>query len=224
MAHYPIFAAIRRAVALISDSALKAFIIFMRVSLFCLLCLAVMIASCSPESFTPKPRGYARLDTPQHSYQLFDRAGFPYAFEYPVYGHISQDSDVAVMKPDNPYWLNIHFPELGGTFYLSYKPINARQSLDVLLNESHDMSFWHVKRADYINTPVFHTPNNAHGILYDVGGNAASAYQFFATDSARHFIRGALYFNVTPNADSLKPVTDFLYRDMQHLINTLRWK
>jgi len=44
------------------------------------------------------------------------------------------------------------------------------------------------------------------------------------TDSVKNFIRGALYFSSTPNADSLKPVQEFLQKDMEHLINTFRWK
>ena len=58
---------------------------------------------------------------------------------------------------------------------------------------------------------------------FEVGGNAASALQFFATDSVHHFLRGALYFNVTPNADSLKPANQFLRADVEHLIKTLKW-
>lgn len=186
--------------------------------------LFIALCACRPETYVPKPRGYARVDTPQHAYQVFDSAGFPYAFEYPRYGRIVQDSQMTGMTPDNPYWMNIDFPDLGGTFYLSFKSINSETTLENLLDDAHEMSFWHTKRADYINSPSFHTPNNVHGILYTVGGNAASAYQFFATDSVRHFLRGALYFNTTPNADSLKPLTDFLRTDMDHLIRTLRWK
>lgn len=189
-----------------------------------MLCFLLAVASCKPESYTPKPRGYARMDTPQHAYQRFDSAGFPYAFEYPVYGRITRDTEMAGMTPDNPYWINIEFPDWGGTFYLSYKVIDAAHPLYKLLNDAHEMSFFHDKRADYIDAPSFRTANGVYGIMYDVGGNAASAYQFFATDSTHHFLRGALYFNATPNADSLKPVTEFLHHDMEHLIQTLRWK
>ncbi len=192
--------------------------------LLCLFCILITVASCKPETYVPKPRGYARMDTPQHAYRLFDSVGFPYAFEYPIYGHISQDTLMAGVKPENPYWINIDFPTLGGTFYLSYKEISAAHPLEQLMEDTHDMSFYLTKRADYMNTPAFHLPGNVHGILYDVGGNSASAYQFFATDSSRHFLRGALYFNVTPNADSLRPVTELLHTDMDHLIRTLRWK
>jgi hypothetical protein len=36
-------------------------------------------------------------------------------------------------------------------------------------------------------------------------------------------MRGALYFDSTPNADSLRPVQDFLQKDIEHLINTFKW-
>ena len=78
--------------------------------------------------------------------------------------------------------------------------------------------------ATSIKIAVFRTPNGVTGVFFRVGGNAATAKQFFLSDSTRHFIRGAFYFDVTPNADSLKPVQDFLQADMDHMINTFRWK
>ena len=198
------------------------FSLLMRSLLF--LFLLVAAASCRPDTYIPKPRGYARMDTPQHIYRLFDSTGFPYAFEYPVYSFIVRDSLAEGMKPDNPYWINLDMPSLGAAIYLSYKVIDAAHPLEQLLYDAHEMSYFHTKRADYINAPAFHTPNGVHGVLYSVGGNAASAYQFFATDSTRHFLRGSLYFNVSPNADSLKPATDFLRSDIKHLLGPLRWK
>jgi hypothetical protein len=52
----------------------------------------------------------------------------------------------------------------------------------------------------------------------------ATAHQFFLTDSTKHFLRGALYFDATPNEDSLRPVNAFLQAEMKHLIQTFRWK
>jgi gliding motility-associated lipoprotein GldD len=63
-----------------------------------------------------------------------------------------------------------------------------------------------------------------HGIFFHVGGNAATANQFFVSDSVKHFLRGALYFDTTPNEDSLNMVNRFLQQDMNHIINTLQWK
>jgi gliding motility-associated lipoprotein GldD len=61
------------------------------------------------------------------------------------------------------------------------------------------------------------------GTVYQIEGNAASPMQFFLTDSTRHFLRGALYIRATPDIDSLKPVIDFLKRDVIHLIETTQW-
>jgi gliding motility-associated lipoprotein GldD len=61
-------------------------------------------------------------------------------------------------------------------------------------------------------------------VFFEVEGNVATAKQFFLTDTTNHFLRGALYFDTTPNEDSLKIVNDFLHKDMLHLINTLKWK
>jgi len=188
------------------------------------LILSVGFLSCAPPSYTPKPKGYFRIDTPQHSYQVFDKADFPYSFQYPVYANIQRDTSFFGQKPENPYWININFPTIGGMVYISYKEISQKQPLAKLLEDAHQMSYFHTKKADYIEDFVFHNPNGVSGVCYNVGGDAASAYQFLATDSVKHYMRGALYFDVTPNADSLRPLNEFLKRDIQQMLYTLKWK
>lgn len=189
------------------------------------LAIVCLLSSCRPEEPVPKPRGYSRVDTPaQHSYRLFNEPGFPYEFEYPTYANISRDRMVFDKNPDNPYWININFPKIGGIIYLSYKTVSGEASLQQMLEDAHFMSYYHTKKADYQNDFSFISQYGVQGYLYEWGGDAASKYQFVATDSVRHFIRGALYFDCTPNADSLKPLNDFLKRDIQHLLRTIRWK
>jgi len=55
-------------------------------------------------------------------------------------------------------------------------------------------------------------------------GNACLTCGVFVTDTTRHFLRGALYFDTAPNEDSLGIVNQFLEKDMDHLINSFRWK
>ena len=192
-----------------------------------LLLLAIGIhgfQGCDEETYTPKPRGYFKVALPEKEYTLFTREGYPYQFEYPVYSVIEKDSLFFREKTENPWWININIESLNAKVYISYKEINAQNPLINLLNDSYNMSHYHSKKANSISEKdVFHTANNVHGLYYKVGGNAASALQFYATDSTRHFIRGALYFNSTPNVDSLKPLNDFLRKDVEHLINTLKW-
>lgn len=193
-------------------------------SFIVLSCLLLFATSCNDEQFIPKPRGYFKIEMPEKKYQLFDKAGYPYQFEMPAYATIEKDSMFFDQKTENPWWININMASLNAKVYISYKEIGSKNNLTNLLNDSYNMSHYHTKKANYINEKdVFNTQNNVHGLFYDVGGNAASALQFYATDSVKHFIRGALYFNSTPNVDSLKPLNDFLRTDIEHLVNTLKW-
>jgi gliding motility-associated lipoprotein GldD len=189
----------------------------------CLLLIACSFSACDTD-FVQKERGYFKIDFPEKKYQVFDRPGFPYTFEYPVYGNIVQDSLFFDEKAENPYWINVDFPQFDGRLHLSYKEVQ-RYSFDSLVNDAFTLSYkQHTSRASAIQSQPFATPNGVSGVYFNLKGNAATANQFFATDSVEHFLRGALYFNATPNEDSLRPVNNFLKQDMDHLIQTLRWR
>jgi gliding motility-associated lipoprotein GldD len=140
-----------------------------------------------------------------------------------VYANIVQDTTFFEDKPENPYWINIDFPSLNGKIYISYKDV-SKNDFDKLVDDAFKLTYKHSTKATGIKDSLMRTPNGITGIFFKVGGNAATARQFFVTDSSRHFLRGALYFDATPNADSLGVVNDFLEKDMKHLINTLEWR
>jgi gliding motility-associated lipoprotein GldD len=203
--------------------------------------IAFCAISCN-SVFTPKPRGYYKISLPQHQYKTFDSAGFPYTFEYPVYAKITQDSTYFEQQPENPYWINIDVPEYGGRIYISYNRIGGKarykvknaqgqyvdsigvNRFDKLLNGSYTLSYKHSYKASSIEDSVFRTANGIDGIFFRIGGNTATANQFLCSDSVKHFLRGALYFDATPNEDSLRPVNAFLKEDLRHLVNTLKWR
>jgi gliding motility-associated lipoprotein GldD len=188
------------------------------------LAMCIFFVSCRPETYVPKPRGYYHVQFPERSYRSFNDPGFPYRFEYPAYANIIKDTLFFGQKAENPYWINIDFPSLGGKVYISYKTISTGSNMQKLMDDNYEMTYYHTKKADYIEDMIFNIDSTkVYGMMYNVTGNAASAYQFYATDSVKHFIRGALYFDVTPNADSLKPVNDFLRTDIEHMLQTLRW-
>ena len=170
-----------------------------------------------------KPKGYFKIDLPQHQYQVFNQVGYPYSFEYPIYAKVIKDTSFFGEATENPWWINIDFPTMGGKIYCSYKEI-GKYKLDSLLRHSFRLSDAHSSKASSKEDSLLATPNNVHGMLFQLGGNVATANQFFVTDSSKHFLRGALYFDASPNEDSLKVVNDFLLQDMRHLISTLKWK
>ena len=178
----------------------------------------IFFISCESD-YSPKPRGYFRIDLPEKEYRLFDTA-FPYSFEYPVYANIVPDARNGV----EPYWINIDFPRFNGRVYLSYKVIN--DNLIEYLEDSRTFVMKLIPKASSIqDSLILRRADKVFGLIYEIDGiNAASPIQFFVTDSTSHFLRGALYFNHAPNNDSMAPVIDFIRKDIHHLVETLEWK
>jgi gliding motility-associated lipoprotein GldD len=180
--------------------------------------LILLMSSCS-ENYTPKPRGYFRIDLPERSYRIFDTT-YPYTFEYPVYSAISIDST----RMAEPFWINISYKPFNATLHFSYKAING--NLAEYLDDAHTLVNKHIPKANAITQREYADPaHRVFGLVYDIrGADAASPYQFYLTDSIANFARGALYFNRVPNNDSLAPVIEFLKADLERMISTFRWK
>jgi gliding motility-associated lipoprotein GldD len=182
----------------------------------------ILLSACN-SSFTPKPNGYFKIDFPEKAYRSFDTAGYPYAFEYPVYARVVKDSTFFGDATENPWWINIEFPQFNGRIYISYKEIGPNR-FDTLVKHAFVLTGKHSAKAYSIDDSLIVTPNGISGMFFSVGGDVATANQFYLTDSTHHFLRGAMYFDATPNADSLGIVNAFILQDMRHLINSFRWK
>jgi len=193
-------------------------------NLFFLLIFTVILSSCR-EVAVPRPKGYFRIDLPEHEYIAFNSdfrqvADLPLSFEYPVYGKISFEP-VAYAEPG---WFNIEFPAYKARIYLTY--LDIKNDIDTLMEQTYRLNIKnHITKADAINEQMIIDPERKiFGILYDLKGSTATAVQFFVTDSTKHFFRGSLYFFAEPNPDSLAPVNEFFRKDIIHIIETLKWK
>ncbi|OIP00301.1 MAG: gliding motility lipoprotein GldD [Bacteroidetes bacterium CG2_30_32_10] len=174
--------------------------------------------SCK-ETPIPKPKGYFRIALPEKKYVLFDTI-FPYSFEYPVYSKISINNN-----PNSElYWINLDFPRFNGSLQITYKNLN--HNLNKYIEDSHEYVNKHIPKATSIDTKVWSNgAYKVYGLTFDIEGiGVASPYQFYLTDSTTHFLRAALYFNTIPNNDSLAPVIQFIKKDLNHLIETFKWK
>ncbi|MDZ4806804.1 MAG: hypothetical protein SGI96_00890 [Bacteroidota bacterium] len=189
-----------------------------------LMAVYLLLISCNSDYSAGKKKGYFHIELPEKKYQPFDQPAYPYTFEYPVYANVSKDSTFFDDKAGD-WWVNIDLPQFAARIYISYKTIGLQNKFDSLVRDGFKMAYkQHVDVSTGINDSLMQTPNGVEGVYFSLGGNTATANQFFLTDSTKHFLRGALYFDATPNADSLGIVNDFLKKDLQHLINTLKWK
>lgn len=179
--------------------------------------LLLFILSCA-EPPVPKPTGYFRLSFPKKTYELYAPPDCPYRFEIPSYMTVDKDTTMF----SEPCWVNITMPQMKVKIHLSYKSVDG--NLFELLEDSRTLAYKHTIKADAIPEQVYvDTAKNVYCRVYDIKGNAASPIQFHATDSSRHFVRGSLYFTVTPNKDSLAPAIQFFREDVRHLIETIEF-
>lgn len=162
--------------------------------------------------------GYFRIELPEKKYQSYT-AECPFTFDYPVYARVKQSD----LPNAEPCWLNVEFPRFKAKIHLSYKDVKG--NINEIIEECRTMAYKHAVKADAIDEQIYvDSANSVFGMLYRIKGNAASSIQFYASDSIQHFLRGALYFEVRPNKDSLAPVVGFIEKDIIQLIESLRWK
>lgn len=188
--------------------------------IFAFAVLTLLATSCNND-YTPKPRGYFRIGLPPKEYRMLDTI-FPYAFEIPTYARVTNDP----LSPAEHNWINIEMPEFRGRIHISYKPVNQQNKLTTLTEDARTLALKHMAKSSGIAQIAIASPERkVYGLVYEIKGQgAASPYQFYLTDSTRHFLRGSLYFDAVPNNDSLAPVIEFVKQDIRHLIETSRWK
>lgn len=182
------------------------------------LIIIIALTSCGEIDYSPKPRAYYRIDFPkEREYKIYD-SSCNYKFNHPVYS-------VVVDKERESCNKMLVFPQYKATLYLTYIELKNREDLFKHLEGCRTLAYEHRIKADAINEiELDRVGDNIFGTKYEIKGNVASNYQFFVTDSVKHFFRGAFYFETTPNIDSLKPVLDYLSVDMDSMINSIQWK
>jgi gliding motility-associated lipoprotein GldD len=187
--------------------------------LFAIFLLGIGLLTCKEKTYTPKPRGFFNIETPEPAYVKFDST-CTYTFEYSKYAILIPPSDV---RNKNKCWLNVLYPTFDATIYITYDPVN--NNLKKYLDDSHELVYKHVVKSSGIEEALISDPQSkVYGMKYKIDGDAACPYQFYLTDSTQHFFRAALYFNFKPNYDSLYQVLNFIEADMDHMVQTFEWK
>ncbi|MCC6385291.1 MAG: gliding motility lipoprotein GldD [Bacteroidia bacterium] len=180
-----------------------------------LMCTSLLFSCNEPP--VPKPKGYFRIDLPEHRYRQGEFDDCPFTFEVPLYSKIMPDTN----RLSEPCWWYLVFPDFNCEVYLSYKLVE--KDLFKLIEDAHTLAYSHAVKANEINQRKINVGKSG-GLMFEIGGNAASPLQFYLTDSLHHFIRGSLYFNALPNADSVAPVVHFVKADIERMIQTVVWK
>lgn len=187
----------------------------MKINILLFLFTIILFSACSDDPM-PKPRGYFRIELPERT---FEKVELPCPFSF----KISSAAELEVKSKERCFY-NINYKELSAKFHLSYKPVE--NNLNKLIEQEFEMREKHNAFSTGVRESVFESYDEdlTALVFHILGTKAATPLQFYATDSTNHFLRGTLYFYSSPNNDSLQPVIQYLRRDLDTLVNSIRWQ
>lgn len=183
------------------------------------ICLLGLCFCVSCAEYTPKPRGYFRIEPSPAAYQPLPLDDLPYTFDV--------STGVTVELPpigDPAGWINLSYPLLGAKIYCSYLTITP-STLETVMEESRRLVVRQSQNANAITEQSYINPDaKVYGYVYQLDGASVSPIQFTLTDSLSNFFRGSLIYDHRPNADSIAPVTQYIHADIIELIQSFNWK
>jgi gliding motility-associated lipoprotein GldD len=181
--------------------------------------VTVLFLGISCAEYTPKPRGFYRIDLPEASYRIFSADDVPYTF------HVSRLATVELPPLQTSVdRMNLSYESLHLKVYCSYIEITP-ETLPVVTEECRKILLRSAGNADAITEQSYEDRNlRLFATIFRIGGETPSPVQFMLTDSLRRFFRGALYYPCRIDTDSLAPVTAYVENDVIELIQSFRWK
>ncbi len=155
-----------------------------------------------------------RLDYPIATYHTVETV-CPYSFSINDHAKLIQKKNCG---------LNINYPNMKATLYLTYQDVH-NNNLDSLLQDAQKLAYEHTIKANSMPEQPFVNPEKGvYGMFYMINGNAATQAEFYVTDSINHFLNGALYFDAKPNFDSIYPAVEYLREDIRKIMETVTWE
>lgn len=193
----------------------------LNIILFVLLTAALAQSCGHKNDYMPKPQAYLRLDTPDKDYRVLDTTPLPFTFE------VAKEAQVLIKRDNSKEkYIDLYYPRYHATAFLTYKSIHGSAEWRAQVDTSYKFLSPHFDHSSGVDEKQYSDPQ--HQVLAYTyilkGQKVASTYQFWVSDSSRHFVRGALFLDQTPNNDSLAPVLDYLQQDLRHLVETIRWR
>ncbi len=177
-------------------------------------CLA-LASGCGSPPPVPRPAGYYRIATHDTTFRTVELSC---PLELDV-ASVAKMETVQEFAPDS-CWFNLVYPRYKARIHCTY---GGGVALAPVMEDAFKLAYEHEIKADAIEVRKREYEKGGVAITWRIAGNAASPLQFLCTDGEDQFLRGALYFEVRPNGDSLAPVTSRLTEDVEHLMANLNW-
>lgn len=178
--------------------------------------LTAGLTGCDSAPAVPRPKGYFRIalhDT------LYRDITLDCPVELPMSGAALLEP-VRDFAPDS-CWFNLVYPSYAARIHCTYA---GGVDLTPVVEDAFRLAYEHEIKADAIEVRQRQYDGGGMAMTWRISGDAASPLQFLRTDGQDRFLRGALYFELRPNADSLAPVVARIEADVDHLLNAMAWR
>lgn len=198
----------------------------MRQSLNYILLICIFFVACNNDAvYLPKPRLYPKVNYPIKNSIEQNIEYCNFTFDFPDYARVVQDSFFFDENIIDQCWFDLVIDSLNGRLHCSYIPLNNRAHFDEMVKDAFELVTKHNVKANYRDEKLIaFDDRGVYGMEFEIDGPVASPFQFYLTDSTKHFLRGSLYFNDKVDADSIAPIYQFVKRDVQNMIVSFRWK
>jgi len=185
-----------------------------------LLLIIFSLSSCGDSDILiPKPPTYLRLDLPDHTYKKY-KSECGYNFDA---ASIFKIKEVVDSVGNVMCHRDIELGPLNGIIHFSF--IDMKEPLSAYVNFANDKVDEHkLKATAIIDETILHPGDQVYLTFFELQGDVASPFQFYLTDSTSRFVSGVVYFNSSPNYDSLRPSLEYLKVDLLQMVNSFKWK
>jgi gliding motility-associated lipoprotein GldD len=179
--------------------------------------MVLVLAACSqPNDPFPRPKGWPRIDLPEHTYQKFENEVCPFTFEYPQIGVIE-------LQKSDSCWMDLYFKEFECRWHVTYRYVpGSGKTVGDHFEEYRKLVFKHIQKVQQIKENPLAGANGS-GVMYELFGTVGVPAQVFYSDSV-HLVMASFYFDTAVRNDSLSPVIDFMKADLKHMAESISWK
>ncbi len=186
--------------------------LFMLIYGLLLLFLSIAASDCSRSS---RSKGNAEeIRLPAVTY-LLTPDSFPFRFE------VSDQAIFSARKnKEGEYFCDVKYPAFDAQLYCTWHALTP-ESFIRFAEESRRLVYSHTDVATAIDEKFYSNDRaGVFGFLYDIKGPVATPLQVALTDSTRYFFNASLYFNATPNTDSIAPYLEYIRKDVIRMMES----
>lgn len=185
------------------------------------LSLAFALSACQEYTPTPRRYGFHRIDLPapeDRQYKQLSVASCPFEFDYPNFGEITRSME-------DSCWTDIKMMPYDLKWHITYRDVEASgKDLSTHYEEYRKLIYKHTKKATRIDESPLKGPSG-QGTFFEIYGNVGTPAQvFFADTNQSQVMMISIYFQTALRNDSLRPVINFMKDEVQHAVETLKWK